>query len=196
MTERWPEVLDAYDARLAVGGGMDRRADMLEEAARIAKDFIGDHARAVGYLDQLFRLRPGDGQVASSLERCSNDTNAGPSCRGPARSASRCWPGRRPGSCDFASRRRCTKSSPSLTRRSPRCAPLLPDLHEDAPLAGLLERLLGDERAASETRLEALDALRLRYEATGAGARVPELLLTAIRFAEGPRLLRPAPRVR
>ena len=69
MTERWREVLDAYDARLAVGGGIDRRADMLEEAARIAKDFIGDHARAVGYLDQLFRLRPGDGQVASSLER-------------------------------------------------------------------------------------------------------------------------------
>ena len=41
MTERWREVLDAYDARLAVGGGLDWRADMLEEAARIAKDFIG-----------------------------------------------------------------------------------------------------------------------------------------------------------
>ena len=25
MTERWPEVLDAYDARLAVGGGFDHR---------------------------------------------------------------------------------------------------------------------------------------------------------------------------
>ena len=44
-----------------MGGGFDRRADTLEEAARIAKDFIGDHARAVGYLDQLFRLRPADG---------------------------------------------------------------------------------------------------------------------------------------
>jgi hypothetical protein len=63
------EVLDAYDTRLAVGGGFDRRAEILEEAARIAKDFIGDHARAVGYLEQLFRLRPADGQVASSLER-------------------------------------------------------------------------------------------------------------------------------
>src|SRR6185503_2184767 len=39
-----------------------------------------------------------------------------------------------------------------------------------------------------ETRIEALDALRARYEATGAGGRVPELLLTAIGFAEGDRL--------
>ena len=65
---------------------------------------------------------------------------------------------------------------------------LLPDLHEDAPLAGLLEGLLADERAAPETRLDALDALRTRCEATGNGAHVPELLLTAIRFVEGPRL--------
>src|SRR5262249_8963082 len=69
MAERWRDVLDAYDARLAAAGHFDRRADSLEEAARIAKDFIGDHARAIGYLDQLGRLRPGDGQGASSLER-------------------------------------------------------------------------------------------------------------------------------
>ena len=73
---------------------------------------------------------------------------------------------------------------------------LLPDLHEDAPLARLLEGLLADERATPATRLDALDALRLRYEATGAGARVPDLLRTAIGFAERRSPARPAPRVR
>jgi tetratricopeptide (TPR) repeat protein len=65
---------------------------------------------------------------------------------------------------------------------------LLPDLHEDAPLARLLEGVLADERATAPTRLEALDALRTRYEAIGAGARVPDLLRTAIGFATGDRL--------
>ena len=69
MTERWPELLDAHDARLAATRDPARRKELLDEAAHIAKDFVGDQARAIGYLDQLFRLRPSDVQVASSLER-------------------------------------------------------------------------------------------------------------------------------
>src|SRR5579871_1259280 len=45
MAERWGEVLDAYDARLAAGRGDDQRAELLGEAARIAKDFTRDEAR-------------------------------------------------------------------------------------------------------------------------------------------------------
>ena len=188
MTERWREVLDAYDARLAVGGGLDRRADMLEEAARIAKDFIGDHARAVGYLDQLFRLRPGDGQVASSLERLleRHERWAELVAARRFRLEMLAGPEARELRLRIATTLHEKLGQPDAALAEVRA--LLPDLHEDAPLAGLLERLLGDDRAASETRLDALDALRLRYEATGAGARVPELLLTAIRFAEGARL--------
>ena len=54
MAERWTEVLDAYDARLAAGRGDERRAELLDEAARIAKDFTRDDARAIAYLDRLF----------------------------------------------------------------------------------------------------------------------------------------------
>jgi len=64
MAERWTEVLDAYDARLAAGRGDDQRAELLGEAARIAKDFTREGARAIGYLDRLFRMRPLDRQVA------------------------------------------------------------------------------------------------------------------------------------
>ena len=69
MAERWGEVLDAYDARLAAGRGVERRAELLEEAARIAKDFSHDLARAIGYLDRLLRLRPTDAATSASVGR-------------------------------------------------------------------------------------------------------------------------------
>ena len=188
MAERWPDLLDAYDARLAGVGGFDRRAEILEEAARIAKDFISDHARAVGYLDQLFRLRPADGQVASSLERLLERHERWAELVAARRFRLEMLAGAeaRELRLRIATTLHEKVAQPDAALAEVRV--LLPDLHEDAPLARLLEGLLADERAAPATRLEALDALRVRYEATGAGARVPELLLTAIRFADGARL--------
>ncbi|HEY5449298.1 MAG TPA: hypothetical protein VIQ54_11130, partial [Polyangia bacterium] len=188
MTERWRDVLDAYDTRLGAAGGFDRRADILEEAARIAKDFIGDHTRAVGYLEQLFRLRPADGQVASSLERLLERHERWAELVSARRFRLELLAGAeaRELRLRIATTLHEKLSQPDAALAEVRV--LLPDLHEDAPLARLLEGLLADERATPATRLEALDALRVRYEATGAGARVPELLLTAIKFAEGERL--------
>ena len=105
---------------------------------------------------------PRDGQVASSLERLLERHERWAELVAvaavPARDARR---RRGPRAAPAHRRARCTTSSASPTRRSRRCASLLPDLHEDAPLARLLERLLADERATPETRLEALDALRI-----------------------------------
>ena len=188
MAERWPDLLDAYDARLTVAGGFDRRAEILEEAARIAKDFVSDHARAVGYLDELFRLRPGDSQVASSLERLLERHERWADLVAARRFRLEMLAGAEARELRL---RIATALHEKLAQPDAALAEvrvLLPDLHEDAPLARLLEGLLADERATPATRLDALDALRVRYEATGAGARVPELLLTAIRFAEGERL--------
>jgi tetratricopeptide (TPR) repeat protein len=188
MAERWREVLDAYDARLSVGGGLDRRADMLEEAARIAKDFIGDQGRAVGYLDQLLHLRPADGQVASSLERLLERNERWADLVAVRRFRLEMLAGEEARELRL---RLATTLQEKLAQPDSALAEvrvLLPDLHEDALLAGLLERLLADERATSETRLDALDALRIRYEANGAGARVPEMVRTAIGFAKGERL--------
>src|SRR3954447_22466909 len=69
MTERWSELLDAYDGQLAAGKNAGRRKELLAEAANVAKDFARDSARAIGYLDQLYRIAPADEQVAASLER-------------------------------------------------------------------------------------------------------------------------------
>ena len=188
MTERWRDVLDAYDARLSIAGGFDRRAEILEEAARIAKDFVGDHARAVGYLEQLFRLRPTDGQVASSLERLLERHERWAELVAARRFRLELLAGAeaRELRLRIAATLHEKLAQPDAALAEVRV--LLPDLHEDAPLARLLEGLLADERATPATRLDALDALRLRYEATGAGARVPDLLRTAIGFASGDRL--------
>src|SRR4029079_17795874 len=203
MAERWRDVLDAYDARLSVAGGFDRRAEILEEAARIAKDFVGDHARAVGYLDQLFRLRPSDGQVASSLERLLERHERWAELVSARRFRLELLAGAeaRELRLRIAATLHEKLAQPDAALAEVRV--LLPDLHEDSPLARLLEGLMADKRAplarrlevlladmraTPATRVDALYALRLRYEATGAGARVPELLLTAIGFADGDRL--------
>jgi tetratricopeptide (TPR) repeat protein len=193
MAERWSEVLDAYDGRLAAGRSADRHAAVLEEAARIAKDFAGDEARAVNYLGQLLRLRPSDVQVASSLERLLERRERWDELIGV-------WQGRLATSSPAEERALRLRSAVALHDKLARpeaaleqVRALLPGAEEDDPLlVGLLEKLLADERATPATRLDALAALRQRCEACGARARVPALLRIAIGFssAGGLRALR------
>jgi thioredoxin-like negative regulator of GroEL len=188
MAERWNDVLDAYDARLAAGRGDDRRAELLAEAARIAKDFTRDGARAVGYLDRLFRLRPMDAQVASSLERLlERDRRWDELCA--------VWRVRLEGmSGDEAGDLRLRLATTLHTELGqPAQAlevlrPILSDPDGPAGLAERLEQIFLDERAPGETRLEVLDALRGRLDAGGRAARFTELLAVAIGFSRGERL--------
>lgn len=69
MAERWDDLLEAYDAALATAKDTEKKKVLLDEAARIAKDFAGSTDRAVSYLKQLVPLRPEDAQLAGSLER-------------------------------------------------------------------------------------------------------------------------------
>ncbi len=191
MGERWTDVLDAYDARLAAGRGDDQRAELLGEAARIAKDFTRDGARAIGYLDRLFRMRPLDAQVASSLERLlERERRWGELCA--------VWRLRLETLLGEEARalrlRLATTLHGELARPSEAVEALRPILSMlDGPdvQAGLTERLeqiFSDERAPTETRLEALDALRARLDAAGRTSRVAELLAVAIGFSQGERL--------
>ncbi len=69
MAERWDDLLAVYDAALATCTDREKKKALLDEAARIAKDFAGSTDRAIFYLKQLVPLRPEDAQLASSLER-------------------------------------------------------------------------------------------------------------------------------
>ena len=69
MAERWEELLGEYDRKLAHTVEPERRLPLLDEAARIAKDFAGQGQRASDYLKELLLSRPNDDQLAESLER-------------------------------------------------------------------------------------------------------------------------------
>src|SRR5215471_5227978 len=69
LEETWAELLAVYDRALAVVTERGRRVQLLEEAAQVAKDFVGNADHAIGYLQKLFALKPNDWQVAGALER-------------------------------------------------------------------------------------------------------------------------------
>ena len=66
--ERWDDLFALYD-RAASSADKDRKVELLEEAAQIAKDFANHSRRAIGYLEQLLDLRPGNPRLTSALER-------------------------------------------------------------------------------------------------------------------------------
>ncbi len=66
--ERWDELFTLYD-RAAKSADRDRKMELLEEAAQIAKDFANHSSRAIGYLEQLLELKPGNTRLSAALER-------------------------------------------------------------------------------------------------------------------------------
>jgi tetratricopeptide (TPR) repeat protein len=69
MAERWDDLLAQYDRKLAATSEPARRLPLLDEAARIAKDFAGQGDRASDYLKERLLSKPDDDQLASALER-------------------------------------------------------------------------------------------------------------------------------
>ncbi len=65
---RWSELLGVFDASLASTSVDDARADLLEDAARVAKDFARDFDRAIGYSERLYAIS-GDERTRASLEK-------------------------------------------------------------------------------------------------------------------------------
>jgi len=69
FAERWEELLAEYDRKLERTKQPERRRPLLEEAARIAKDFAGQGDRASDYLKELLLTSPDNAQLAESLQR-------------------------------------------------------------------------------------------------------------------------------
>ncbi|MCA9584173.1 MAG: tetratricopeptide repeat protein [Myxococcales bacterium] len=66
--ERWDELFALYD-RVLETADRDRKVELLEDAAQIAKDFANHSARAIGYLEQLLELKPDTARLSNALER-------------------------------------------------------------------------------------------------------------------------------
>ncbi len=67
--ERWDDLFALYDRAAANAADLDRRFELLEEAAQIAKDFANHAQRAIRYFEQLLELRPGNVRLSAALER-------------------------------------------------------------------------------------------------------------------------------
>lgn len=66
--ERWEDLFKLYD-RAAKTADRARKIELFEEAAQIAKDFASHSQRAIGYLEQLLELKPGNTRLSAQLER-------------------------------------------------------------------------------------------------------------------------------
>src|SRR4051812_38210662 len=69
VKERWNDLLALYDRSLAATEDVGLRRELVSEAAHIAKDFVGDIDRTIGYLLEQQRLTPADAPLAAQLER-------------------------------------------------------------------------------------------------------------------------------
>jgi tetratricopeptide (TPR) repeat protein len=65
---RWDELFGLYDRAIEATSGPGRE-ELLHEAACAAKDLAGLPERAIPYLEEIHRSRPGDVSAATSLER-------------------------------------------------------------------------------------------------------------------------------
>lgn len=67
--ERWDDLFALFDRAIARAHERDRRIELLEDAAQIAKDFARHGALAIKYLEQLHELLPKNARIAAALER-------------------------------------------------------------------------------------------------------------------------------
>jgi tetratricopeptide (TPR) repeat protein len=66
---RWDALLSVYESALAASDSLERRAALLDEAAKVAKDLAADEGRALSLQQHLLALRPHDQALRTQLER-------------------------------------------------------------------------------------------------------------------------------
>ena len=184
VKERWADLLALYDRSLAAIEDVGQRREVLEEAAHVAKDFVGDTDRAIGYLTERHRLSPGDGHLATQLERLLER-------QGRFRELHGLWAGRLPALTPAEARALRIRSASLSLEKLDDPAGALVELErvlaageDDESACELVERILRLAPAPVEVRRRALAALKGRYEASGRGAKVIPALLVALDFVE------------
>jgi tetratricopeptide (TPR) repeat protein len=177
LEESWDQLLAAYDRALAAVTERGRRVQLLEEAAQVAKDFVGNADRAIGYLQKLFALKPTDWQVASALERLLERQERW-------RDLVALWRARLDGAA--ADEVRALRARIATTQIDRLGAPadalaeigrLLDEPGDDSAAVALCERLVALEACPTALRLQALRMVEARYDRSSR----PELALAVVR---------------
>lgn len=176
VAARWDELLAAYDRVLARTEDKARRAQLLDEAAHVAKDFAGSGERAIQYLQALLPLRPTDAQLATSLERLLER-------QGRHRDLIDLWNARiavlsRDGR--LATRARVAACWLDKLHQPEEalavCEILLSEDPHDTAGSKILERIATTESADADVRRKSLELLKQRYAAGKRSADVVRVL--------------------
>jgi len=69
VAERWDGLIEVYDRALSHTADVERRKQLLDEAAHLAKDFAGDPGRAVDYMQLQLELDPANAALVAGIER-------------------------------------------------------------------------------------------------------------------------------
>ena len=189
VKERWNDLLALYDRSLAAVDDIAHRRELLTEAVRVAKDFVGDTDRTIGYLGELQRLSPGDAHLAGQLERLlerqaqAGDVNRWAELASLWRARVAALP---PGE---ARALRGRTASLLLERLNDPVAalaeirPLLLDPEAGDAGTPIAEKILRLPAAPPEARGAALGLLRERYQASGRHDLIVAALQVALDFA-------------
>ncbi len=176
VAARWDDLLAAYDRVLARVEDKARRAQLLDEAAHVAKDFAGSGERAIQYLQALLPLRPADAQLATSLERLLER-------QGRHRDLIDLWNARiavlsRDGR--LATRARVAACWLDKLHQPEEalavCEILLSEDPHDTAGSKILERIATTESASADVRRKSLELLKQRYAAGKRSADVVRVL--------------------
>ncbi|MCH2110128.1 MAG: hypothetical protein MK135_12435, partial [Polyangiaceae bacterium] len=71
VSSRFSDLLQVYDSALdaVASDDIDRKVALLEEAAKVARDFAGQPQKGTDYLRLLLEVRPRDDQLAATVEK-------------------------------------------------------------------------------------------------------------------------------
>jgi tetratricopeptide (TPR) repeat protein len=183
VKERWPDLLAIYDRSLAAEADVGRRRELLSEALRIAKDFVGDADRSFGYLRELSRLTPNDANLFGQLERLLER-------QGRWADLVQLWQGRMAQVAPAEARRLHERAAALRLEKLndpagalAEVAPVLATGHDDQRALALADRILRSTDAPGDVRRQALELLRARHEAAGEPEPIIAALTVALEFS-------------
>lgn len=182
-SERWDDLLALYDGALAHEKDASRKVQLLDEAAKIARDFANDADRAIGYLASLAEAKPKDAKIAAALERLYEK-------QGRHADLAALWTRRLPATQeDAVPAHRAKLATLYLDRLNDAAnalaigAPLLENA-EHGPLAeALLSRIVAGEDFGTSIRVKAIHLLRKAFASRP--AELSKVLPFAIHLLEG-----------
>lgn len=184
VAERWDDLLALYDRTLETTSDAERRRQLLDDAAHVAKDFADQPGRAVDYLHALLDIEPSNEKLAGVIERLLERQSRWEDLVD-------LWQARLPRMTLERSRDTRVRIAACFLDKLEAPGSALEELRalvDESPghTAGCeqLERIVDTDAADEQTRLAALSVLRTNYDAVDRSSDFVAVMQRAIVFAD------------